>query len=41
MLRAIGLDEDYARGTIRISLGRANTADEVRYVVQALVKILK
>ena len=40
VLRAIGLDEDYARGTIRISLGASNTAEEVDVMASALISIL-
>lgn len=38
VLKAIGLDEDYARGTIRISLGKNNTVDEVQKIAKVLVK---
>lgn len=38
VLKAICLDEDYARGTIRISLGKNNTVDEVRKIAEVLVK---
>lgn len=38
VLKAIGLDEDYAQGTIRISLGKKNTIDEVRKIAEVLVK---
>jgi cysteine desulfurase len=41
VLRAIGPDPDYAPGTIRISLGRENTAEEVDRIVGALAKILR
>jgi cysteine desulfurase len=41
VLRAIGADPDYAPGTIRISLGRENTAEEVDRIVGALAKILR
>ena len=40
VLKAIDLDEEYARGTIRISLGKGNTLDEVAEIVIALKKIL-
>lgn len=40
VLRAINLDERYARGTIRISLGKDNTEEEVGAIVTALKKII-
>lgn len=41
VLQAIGLEENYARGTIRISLGKNNTAKDVDFIVSALLKILR
>ena len=41
VLRAIQVPEKYAKGTIRISLGYENTKEEVTYIAQALIKILK
>ncbi len=40
VLRAIKADEKYARGTIRISLGRDNTSDEAVKIAEALIKLL-
>ena len=40
VLRAIGLDEALARGTVRISLGKYNTPDEVESIASALRKII-
>jgi Cysteine sulfinate desulfinase/cysteine desulfurase and related enzymes len=40
VLQAIRLDEDYAKGTIRISLGKNNTEEEVERIAAALVRIL-
>lgn len=40
VLQAIQLEEDYARGTIRISLGKDNTADDVERIAAAFMKIL-
>ena len=40
VLRAMEVDEDYALGTIRISLGRDNTKDEVEKIAKSLIKIL-
>lgn len=40
VLQAIKLDEDYARGTIRVSLGRDNTEDDVDKIVHSIEKIL-
>ena len=41
VLKAIGLDECYAKGTIRISLGKDNTEEEIQAIVSALKKIIK
>lgn len=41
VLKAIDLDEQYAKGTIRISLGKNNTQEEAIQIAQALVKIIK
>ncbi|MHB1154707.1 MAG: cysteine desulfurase family protein [Eubacteriales bacterium] len=41
VLRAIQLDESYAKGTIRISLSKDNTTDEINKIAQSLLKILK
>ena len=38
VLKAIRLNEEYARGTVRISLGKHNTADDVEKIVAALVR---
>ena len=40
VLKAIRLDENLAKGTIRISLGKNNTLDDVDTIVQSLRKIL-
>ena len=40
VLRAIGLQEEYALGTIRISLGSENTTEDVASIAAALYKIL-
>ncbi len=40
VLKAIGLRESLAKGTIRISLGKYNTDDDVDFIVVALKKIL-
>lgn len=40
VLRAIKLDDDYAMGTIRISLGRYNTIEEAKYLADAMISIL-
>ena len=40
VLRAIHLPEDYARGTIRISLGKGNTADEAKTIADELLRIV-
>ena len=41
VLKSIGLGEEYAKGTIRVSLGKYNTFEDVQRIVQALNKILK
>lgn len=41
VLKAINLDERYARGTIRISLGRNNSEEDIALISEALCKILK
>ena len=40
VLKAIGLDDSYAKGTIRISLGKDNTVDDVKAIATALKRIL-
>lgn len=40
VLRAIRLNEEYARGTIRISLGKYNTQEEVEKIAIALIRIV-
>lgn len=40
VLKAINLDPSYANGTIRISLGKNNTIDDVDNILAALTKIL-
>ncbi len=40
VIKAINVPEDYAKGTIRISLGRENTEKDIRDIVEALGKIL-
>lgn len=39
VLQAIKLDDSYAKGTIRISLGKANTTNDVDVIFRALTKI--
>lgn len=41
VLQAIHLDESFAKGTIRISLGKNNTEEDVEKIVVGLCKILK
>jgi cysteine desulfurase len=41
VLKAIGLEEKYAKGTIRISLGRNNTEEDVTAIATAITSILK
>ncbi|MDQ2985568.1 MAG: cysteine desulfurase [Armatimonadota bacterium] len=37
ILNAIGLEQDWLRGTVRLSLSRFTTEDEVDYVVESLI----
>lgn len=41
VLKAIGLEESLSKGTIRISLGKYNTEQDVMRIVQELTRILK
>ena len=41
VLKAINLKENYAKGTIRISLGKNNTLDEVRIIADSIIRILR
>ena len=41
VLQAIGLEDRFAKGTIRISLGKDNTDSDVDSIIRALTKILK
>jgi cysteine desulfurase len=41
VLKALGLDDDLAYGSIRFGLGRFNTADEVETVVQEVVRVVR
>lgn len=41
VLQAIRMDEELARGTIRISLGKNNTVEDVVDISNALIKIIK
>ncbi|WP_446787123.1 cysteine desulfurase family protein [Macellibacteroides fermentans] len=40
VLKAINLDDDYAKGTIRISLGKDNTYEEAEIIADSLIQIL-
>lgn len=40
VLKAIDLDEEYAKGTIRVSLGKYNISEDVEKIVRGLEKIL-
>lgn len=40
VLKAIGLPREYAEGTIRISLGKENTEDDVGKIASALSRVL-
>lgn len=41
VIKAINVPEEYATGTIRISLGKYNTEEDVEKIVEALRKIIK
>lgn len=41
VLRAIKLNDEFGRGTIRVSFGKDNTVEDVKTVALAIVKILK
>ena len=41
VLRAIQLEEKYAKGTIRISLGKDNTVEEAKYIADSIITILR
>ena len=40
VIRALNVPDEYATGTIRISLGRCNTKEDVEAIVSALINIL-
>lgn len=40
VLEAIGLNHKYAKGTIRISLGRENSLNDVEIIANSILKIL-
>jgi len=40
VIKAIGVPEKYAKGTIRISLGKDNTEDDVRIIADSIIAIL-
>ena len=41
VLQAIGLEEKYAKGTVRISLGKYNTTEDAIRIAESLIKIVK
>ena len=41
VLKAIGLDEKYAKGTIRLSFGKNNTLNDAKKIGLAIKKILQ
>lgn len=41
VLKAIKLDEKYANGTIRISLSKNNTKDEIMIIYEEIKRILQ
>lgn len=41
VLKSINIPKTYAKGTIRISLGKNNTMDDAKLIAEALIKIIK
>lgn len=41
VIKAIGVDDEYSKGTIRISLGKYNSLDDVNVISSELIKILR
>ena len=41
VLKAIGLDREYASGSLRITLGESNNIDEVKFLLDTIERILK
>ena len=41
VIRALGVDDELARGSIRFSFGKDNTADEVQYAVEVLTRAVE
>nr|WP_051639584.1 cysteine desulfurase family protein [Succinivibrio dextrinosolvens] len=41
VIKAIGVPDDYKNGTIRISLGKENTVEDVDYIISCLTRVLK
>ena len=40
VLMALGLDEDIARSSIRVSIGKYNTKEDIDYLVKNLIEIV-
>ena len=40
VLKAINLPLDFAKGTIRISLGKYNTLEDIKYIAETLSNIV-
>ena len=41
VIRALGVDDELARGSIRFSFGKDNTVDDVEYAVEVLIKAVE
>ena len=41
VLKSINIPESFAKGTIRISIGKNNTVDDANFIAEALIKIMK
>ena len=41
VLKAIGLTEEMAKGSLRITIGEENTEEEIKYTIDCLEKIIE
>jgi cysteine desulfurase len=41
VIKAIGVPNEYAKGTIRISLGHDNTVEEAKEIAEAIIRVMK
>jgi len=40
VLRALGIGDELARGSLRFGLGRFNTAQDVQYTIEEVVRVV-